>query len=118
MTNETKILTILETLAEDVGGVKQDICGLKQDFGVLKEDVSGLKQDVSSLNQRMDRMELRMDGQEQQMDGLLLGQKRIEQDVKTIKQIVIDIENEQIPRINILFDAFQANKESNTHSHQ
>jgi uncharacterized protein YoxC len=70
----------------------------------------------------------RMNGHEQQMNGLLQGQKRLEQDVKglkqgqkrlaqdvtTIKEIVINIENEQIPRINGLFDAFQVNQTANT----
>jgi chromosome segregation ATPase len=113
MNNETKILTMLETLVEDMGGVKQD--------------VSGLKQDVSSLKQGQERLEQRMDGLEQEfsslkqdvsifkldVSSLKQGQERLEQDVKLTKEIIIKMENEDFPRFNILFDAVQVNKEAN-----
>ena len=43
MSNEDKILAILEKLQEDVSGLKEDVSGLKEDVSGLKEDVSGIK---------------------------------------------------------------------------
>jgi chromosome segregation ATPase len=71
MTNEIKILSILETMAKDVSGLnqrmgrveqdigelKQDVASLKKDVGELKHDVSTLKKDVRNLTQRVDKLE-------------------------------------------------------------
>lgn len=71
MTNEDKILSILErhdkmfevlihgqsTLIKDVGELKEDVAVLKEDVAELKEDVAGLKKDVASLNTRVTALE-------------------------------------------------------------
>ncbi|MDR2900205.1 MAG: hypothetical protein LBV20_01615 [Treponema sp.] len=90
MNNESKILTMLETLVEDVGGLKQDVSGLKQ-------DVSGLKQDVSGLKQGQQRLE-------QDVGGL-------KHDVSIVKEFALNMENEELPRLNALFDAFELNND-------
>ncbi|TZE81168.1 hypothetical protein [Calorimonas adulescens] len=60
MTNDEKILFILEGMQGDIKGLKDDVSGLKQDVAVLKDDVSGLKQDVAELKNGQKRLEKRL----------------------------------------------------------
>jgi len=53
MNNETKILSILEVMQEDLSGVKQDVSGLKQDVSELKQEMKDVKQDLKNLEQKV-----------------------------------------------------------------
>jgi uncharacterized protein YoxC len=97
MTNESKILTMLENLTEDVGGMKQDI---------------------GSIKQGQERLELRMDGLEQDNISIHAELTQVHKSVRRIRKSVIRIENDQGQKINVLFDAFQANKDENTETRQ
>jgi chromosome segregation ATPase len=88
MDNETKILTILETLVGEVGDLKKDltqhldrleqrmgaleqsVAGLDQRIGALEQRVDGLDQRIGTLEQRVDGLDQRMDGLEQSMNGI------------------------------------------------
>lgn len=90
MTNETKILSILETLAEGQERLERDVGTLKQDVSGLKQGQERLEQDVVSLKQ----------------------------DVQMTKEIVINLENDQGYKITALFDAYQANEDAHTETRQ
>jgi regulator of replication initiation timing len=111
MTNESKMLTMLESLTEDVGSIKQDVSGLKQEFSVMKEDISNLKQDASGLKE--DNLSLKADNV-----SIKENQKAIFKELGRIRESVIRIENDQGYKINVLFDAFQSSQDANTETRQ
>ena len=49
MNNDEKILAMLESLSEDVKGIKADVNGMKADVNGMKADVNGIKSDVNGM---------------------------------------------------------------------
>ncbi len=113
MTNEVKILTMLETLVDDVGTLKDDVGTLKDDVGGLKADVGTLKADVGTL--KADVGGLKNDVGTLKDDARSLNQRMdsLEQEVKKTKEIVIKMEHDHGYKINALFDGYQANRDLN-----
>ncbi|MDR2898493.1 MAG: hypothetical protein LBU99_06710 [Spirochaetaceae bacterium] len=100
MTNESKILSILETMAKDVSGLNQRMGQVEQDIGELKKDVSELKHDVDKLKHDVDGL-----------NGLKTEFDILKEDVGRIKEIVIRIENEQALEIKALFDGYNMSRD-------
>lgn len=93
MTNEEKILAILEQLSSDVSGTKADMAG-------MKADMAGMKADMSILKDRMDRLEV-----------------TLENDIKPTQQLILETlvpltqkvkEVERIPPIEERVDVLEA----------
>jgi predicted nuclease with TOPRIM domain len=80
MTNEEKILSMLDTVIHGQSETNQRLDKLEQ-------DVSGLKQDVSDLKQSVVRIE--------------------KQDISDLKQSVVRIENEHGQKLDAVFDGYK-----------
>jgi FtsZ-binding cell division protein ZapB len=90
MTNESKMLTMLETLTEDVGSMKQDVSDLKQDNSSLKADNLSFKEIHDGIFTELGR----------------------------IRESLARMENDQGRKINVLFDAYMSSKEENAETRQ
>jgi chromosome segregation ATPase len=125
MTNESKMLTMLETLTEDVGSIKQGqnrieirMDGLEQDVSEMKQDISGLKQEFSEM--RQDVSVLKEDVFVLKTDNLSFKEIHtgIFKEIDQIHESLVRIENDQGYKINVLFDAFQTAQDTNADTHQ
>jgi len=65
MSNDDKILLMLENIQADVGTIKADVAHLKVDVAGLKADVEELKTDVAELKQGQAQIERRVTAIEQ-----------------------------------------------------
>ncbi len=125
MDNETKILVLLETLVSDVGALKTGqerlelrMEGLEQRLGSVEQRLEGLEQRLGSVEQCLDGVEQRFGSVEQRLDGAEQRQETIQRKLDRLHESVIRIENEYGYKISILFDAYQANKDSYMTSNQ
>jgi chromosome segregation ATPase len=153
MTNESKMLTMLENLTNDVGdikqgqkrfelrmdGLEQDISGLKEDVSEMKQDISDLKEDVSELKQDVSILKEDVSEMKQDISGLKEDVSSLKEDNLSLKadnlsfkethkvmfkmfdrihESLARIENDQGYKINVLFDAYQANQDINNDNRQ
>ena len=106
MSNEEKILALLEaqgkTLEEHgrmLVGLQQDVSGLKGDVAVLKEDVSGLKEDVAVLKEDVS-------GLKEDVAVLKEDVSCLKEDVaglqETVTRVALTQENIVLPRLDLL----------------
>ena len=72
---------LLEFIAAQVGIITADVSELKTDVSELKTDVSGLKE----------------------------GQKSLEDELKSVKKVVIDMEENHGKKITLLLDGYKQN---------
>ena len=79
---------LLEFIAAQVGIITADVSELKTDVSELKTDVSGLKTDVSGLKE---------------------GQSNLEDELKSLKKVVIDMEENHGKKITLLLDGYKQN---------
>ena len=53
MTNEEKILKMLEAMQTDMAGMKTDIISMKADISGMQTDMAGMKADISGMQTDM-----------------------------------------------------------------
>lgn len=51
MTNEEKILKMLEAMQTDMAGMKTDIISMKADISGMQTDMAGMKSDISKIKE-------------------------------------------------------------------
>ena len=105
MSNEEKILLMLEGLNGKVEGLNGKVEGISNDLKELSSNVKKQGVVLENLVSKVEKLEERMDRLEERMDRLKENQVELEQIVTSTKEIVVMLENEQSQRIGVLFDA-------------
>ena len=80
----------LDTLGQDVSGLKEDVSGLKKDVSKLNDRVSGLEEDVSGLKEDVS-------GLKEDVSGL-------KEDMRYVK--VVQLENNVIKRLSTIEECY------------
>ena len=112
MSNEEKIILMLEGLGSRIDGLTGKVDGLTSKVEWMSDDLEELSDTVKkqgeileNLVSKVEKLEDRMDRLEDRMDKLEENQVKLEQLVVSTKEVVVLLETEQAQRIGSLFDA-------------
>ena len=102
MSNEEKILELLQGMSGDISELKQGqarmekrLDSLEEKVDRLEEKVDSLEQKVDSLEQKVDRLEQRVDSLEQRVGSLERDVSSLKSDMRILKQKVSDLDQVQ-----------------------
>lgn len=90
---ETKVLSILLSMQNDIATLKDSVSSLQSDVSSLQSDVSSLQSDVSSLQSDVSSLQ----------DDMSI----LKENYKNLEAITLRMEHKFEEKIAILFDAFK-----------
>ena len=94
MSNEEKILELLQGMSGDISELKQGQARMEKRLDSLEEKVDRLEEKVDSLEQKVDSLEQKVDSLEQKVDRLEQRVDSLEQRVGSLEQRVGSLERD------------------------
>lgn len=116
MSNEEKILDLLQTMQTNIQGLQEDVKGLQGDVKELNAGQTKLQEDVKGLKAGQSKLQ-------EDVKGLNAGQTKLQEDVKELKagqtklkteimhEVGALVEADVTPKFNLLADGIQLIRE-------
>jgi len=106
-----KITILLTKIFSELKELKEGQLQNRESIELIAEQTALLTDGFERLDIKVNNLEFKMNGLESKVDGLESKVGSLETELRSIKEIVVRIENEQENKINILFDGHLQNKE-------